>query len=96
MDVLQQTAPVTFDNLEKEGFQMDNISKEQKINAEMVKLGRSLLDIARHLKDQIYAVKNTSDFNAVMPALNSRIECDQARINDYKRRLSNSFNVTIS
>ena len=75
---------------------MDNIIKEQKINIELVKLGRSLLDIVRHLKDQISAVKNTNDLEAILPALNSRIECDQARISDYKRRLSNSFNVTIS
>ncbi len=74
---------------------MDNISKEQKINTELTKLGKSLLDIARHLKDSVTSLKTTSDFQAIVPVLNSRIECDQARITDYKRRLSNSFNVAI-
>lgn len=94
----KQNPPLSFDQLEKEGFDFKMIDKEDKINNEMKRVGKGLLEISNCLRDTILKLKISKDpteVSKILPDLNSKIEGRNERIEDSKKRLNNLFKVSI-
>ena len=89
--------PPTFDHLKNEGFEIDAIVKEQKINQELSKVTQRLFEIAKSVKETIrmYNHEPLETIKATVPILQAKITCDQERVRDSKRRLSEYFNIDI-
>jgi len=49
--------PVIYKNLEKEGFSMKTIEKEEKINEDMIKMGKALITLCKCIKESIGFLK---------------------------------------
>ncbi len=89
--------PTSFARLGEQGFEFGRIEQEQKITQELLKVGRGLLDLSQLLRESLSSLRTAKreDVERMLPSLDSRIACRRERIGDYKRRLSNSFKVSL-
>ena len=96
---LLEALPPTFDHLKKEGFDIQHIDNEQKINSELLRVGRGLLDMIKAVHVGIEAAKTANTVEAikhVIPSLDSRLNCTKERLDDTKRRLRDSHKVDLA
>lgn len=94
---LLESLPPTFDNLKKEGFDIQEIDKEQKINTELLRVGKGLLEMIRAVQTGVEAAKaaNSETIKKVLPALDTKLAGGHERLEDTKRRLRDSHKIDL-
>lgn len=93
-----ESLPPTFDHLKKEGFDIQEIDKEQKINTELLRVGKGLLEMIRAVQTGVEAAKaaNSETIKKVLPALDTKLAGGHERLEDTKRRLRDSHKVDLN
>ena len=84
----------SFDCLRDAGFDIDNIEKERKVNGDLTKVTKGLLDMSRNIKNVIDTLKiEGSESKNSIRGLEDRLQVNQERVDDSKKRLEHSLSL---